>query len=264
MTHRAEHSTTERLTTELLEPIDNTTLDPHVDWVHENITGVALGHMHTDGVSWEPVARSLNGDDQAELGLFVDAYDKAARAKAPAERDGFDTFLLAMGNDRPDDIQAPEGSGLTAYGYYRETGDRIATALKMGKLPEGFEDVATLEKTTAYLLLRGLVNLSSQPDRSNPDMRAALAIMREATQRVPGFDPMNAGLWHLFGRSVIFGAALRVMPSVHLQNHAGRELAEQCMYTVENVMATLYAQDRGEEVLGIYRGKVEPSPDATV
>lgn len=195
---------------------------------------------------WEPYAKILGKDDSKKTRLLRDKFEPSARAKAPEARNGFDLFVLGTSHEVPEDVRAPEGTNLTPFGYYSQTGERLAEALQNGQLPEGFEDPTTIEKTTALLLARGLQGLSNRPAGRNPDLDAAIVIMKEATKRVPGFNPANAGLQRLHERSIGHVGILEA-ESPHWNvsgNAAGRNIARDALRAAEETITILYVQRR--------------------
>ena len=202
---------------------------------------------------WGPYARALGEKDLETLRSMKAIADVEARAKAPEERTGFDLYVLGMSRDVPADVQAPAGSYLTPYGYYKDTGIRIAESLREGRVPEGFEDPKVLERAAALLVEDGLADFGTHPDSFSNELVAAADILRHATARVAGFNPAEAGLHQLYGRMISFAGILRAESGNHTISRGGRETGDTAPITVnktlravEETMATLQLQGRQE------------------
>lgn len=230
---------------EFLPPVDQDLLNKEAslvlrDYFQPDVDGIAEEIRKTPEPSlgyWEPCVRAYANSGRAP-DLDRPVYEEEARKKAPEERNAFDKFVLGVGMSPPEDVQAPEGSHLTTYGYYKDTGKRLRAAIEEGKVPEGFEDPALLEKATDFLLARGVNQLFAQPDRANVDLDTALTVYRQATEHIPGFNSQNAGS-NLLVRTGIASRAILKAESPHFaQNRsAGREQAAQILQIASEVEA---------------------------
>jgi hypothetical protein len=190
----------------------------------------------------EAIAKSSQQGGRA----MGEAARAAALAKPAEDRTDFDDFMLGQTEETRRETRDPRHS------YYRAE-RRVVEALQDGRMPEEFRDVESLEPAIAYMIERGLADL---PDRNHWRrsvifMDAAEAL-REATLRVPGFNPVNAGLNRLYDRSILMAATLRAESSHWGFNRAEHGSSSDWMAGMvwgnlahaEDAIAALYLQGR--------------------
>lgn len=231
---------------ELLQPIDQALLDREAglilhDHFQPSINEVAANlrkHPEPNYGYWEPCAKDYGRRLDFKLVDQRNQYENEARQKAPQQRDEFDKFVLGVSGNIPEDVCAPEGSHDTAFGYYNETGKRLLNALKEGRLPEGFEDPHLLEKATDFLLAKGVSQLLASPGGRSVDLKTAVALLREATERVPGFVPDTAGVDLLINTSINCKGVLEAESGQWAQTgSAGRAQVSEMLHAAAEVVA---------------------------
>lgn len=230
--------------TEFLPPVDQELLNTEAslilrDYFQPDVDGIAAEIRQMPEPTygyWEPSVREYaNSDTAPNIDRFE--YEDEARTKAPEERNAFDKFVLGVSSNPPEDVSAPEGSHLTPYGYYKDTGKRLVAALEEGRVPEGFEDPALLAKATDFLLARGVNQLFAQPSRANEDLQAALTLYRKATEHIPGFDYEQAGSGMLIRTGIACRAILMAESPHFAQGSAGRQQAAEMLWVASEAIA---------------------------
>jgi hypothetical protein len=199
------------------------------------------------GGYYEPIVRSFAKSAAKHRNEVRTEVSAEALAKDPADRTDYDDFILGQDQKTQKETRDPRKS-------YYQVERRMLEDLQAGRMPADFRDVASLERATAYLIDDGLAYLGAPNTSSHrsPQLMDAVSVLREATLRVPGFNPMNAGVDKLYGTATTLTAALSTE-----SYHWGANRAEHgsstdwvagmvahCLKSAEDVYATVYLQGR--------------------
>ncbi|HEV7454265.1 MAG TPA: hypothetical protein VGO07_03315 [Candidatus Saccharimonadales bacterium] len=241
---------------ELLPPPPDELLADMRKVVHEHASepqikeqvGTIRKESEPNGGYFAIYTEAIAGDGLKTRRAMGEAARAAALAKPPEARTDFDDFILSQNEATHGQTRDPRHS------YYRAE-RRVVDELRDGHMPAEFRDVESLEQAVAYMVEAGLADL---PDRRNWRRSVLLmdagAALREATLRVPDFNPTRAGLFRLYDRSILMKAALRAESS-----HWGRNRSEHgssvdwmagmvgsMLDNAEDTIATIHLQNRAE------------------
>jgi hypothetical protein len=186
-------------------------------------------------VLWDANAGNLGTADVVAWLELLDESVVAATAKPSAARDVADRFALITSDEPlPANFAMP---GRAAYDnpdlHYRAIDTRLASALAARALPAECESPQALERLTRLLVAQGFADFGLNPQRRAKSLETATAILSNAAQLVPGFNPDRAGLRDAYQRLAEYFAVLRAQPDEVRRNHPG--------LTMQEAVGTLHA-----------------------